>query len=117
MSHLFVYGTLKRGYLRAPALAGQRFVEVARTAERYRMFDCGEYPGLVERDGGLSIVGELYEVDAECLKRLDVIEEVDHGLYRRAAVELLAPHADVVAETYLYCRGTAGMRDCGTNWP
>jgi gamma-glutamylcyclotransferase (GGCT)/AIG2-like uncharacterized protein YtfP len=117
MPLLFVYGTLKRGYSRAPALAGQRFVGTARTVAGYRLYNCGEYPGLVERAGGLSIVGELYEVDAECLARLDIVEDVEHGLYRREPVELMPPYADVHAETYLYCRDTAGLRDCGTIWP
>ncbi len=116
MSKLFVYGTLKRGYSRAGALQGEVFLGTAKTQARYRMVNCGSYPGLVEAAEGLSIEGELWEVRAECFGRLDEIEGVGIGLYRRAKVFLQTPHEREAVETYLYRPSIEGMPDCGTRW-
>lgn len=114
---LFVYGTLKRGYQRAPALEHQRFVGVATTRPEYRIFDCGGYPGLVETDDGQMIEGELWEVDGTCLERLDEMEGVSYRLYARRPIRLEKPHDGTPAESYFYLRSTAGLADCGTSWP
>ena len=80
---LFIYGTLKRGQSRAGALNRQRFLGNAQTAPKYRMFDCGEYPGLVEAEDGVSIAGELWEVDQACLDVLDELEGTNLDLFQR----------------------------------
>jgi len=117
---LFVYGTLKRGYCRAHALAGQRFLGTARTTSKYRLYDCGDYPGLVRAaDGkrGRSIVGELWNIDESCLPVLDEMEGVSAGLYERAAVHLQPPHDGEYVVSYFYRRSVQGLRDCGSHWP
>jgi gamma-glutamylcyclotransferase (GGCT)/AIG2-like uncharacterized protein YtfP len=116
MAKLFVYGTLKRGYSRSTALQGEAFLGTVKTQALYRMYNCGNYPGLVESPDGLSIEGELWEVSSECLKRLDEIEGVGIKLYQRKKVFLKAPHDRELVETYLYLRSTQGMPDCGTRW-
>ena len=116
MAKLFVYGTLKRGYSRSAALQGEEFLGTTKTEARYRMYNLGNFPGLVESPDGLSIEGELWEVSAECLKRLDEIEGVGIQLYKRAKVHLKAPHDREEVETYLYLRSTQGMPDCGVKW-
>ena len=113
---LFVYGTLKRGYSRSGALRGQTFLGEAVTAPRYRMFDCGSYPGLVECEGGVAVAGEVWEVDAACLAALDEIEGVHLRLYRRGAVLLGPPYSGMACDAYFYARGTTGLHDCGTRW-
>jgi len=117
-TRLFVYGTLKRGYSRAAAMATQRFLGEARTTPAYRMYDCGSYPGLAESpEDGLEIEGEVWEVDAICLTELDEVEGVAFNLYRRGRVDLQAPFADTPVQTYFYQRSTNGLRDCGQRWP
>lgn len=116
MTKLFVYGTLKRGFSRAAALQGETFLGTARTQARYRMFNCGYYPGLVEAPDGLFIEGELWEVSHDCLKRLDEIEGVKIGLYQRVKVCLKSPHDRDEVETYLYRRSIEGLPDCGVRW-
>jgi len=115
---LFIYGTLKRGDVRAPLLAGQRYLGEAATAPRYRLFNTGDYPALVEAKplglAGVSVAGELWEVDDACLDRLDIEEGVDEGLYARRAIELSTGGAE--AQTYVYLRPVAGMADCGDRW-
>ncbi|QDU38266.1 Gamma-glutamylcyclotransferase family protein YtfP [Maioricimonas rarisocia] len=113
---VFVYGTLMRGDCRHRVLAGQAFLGEARTVSRYRMFDIGSYPGLVESDDGLRIEGEVYRVDKDCLRMLDQVEGVDHGLYARRRIHLEAPFATQPVEGYLYLRSTQGLKDCGKRW-
>lgn len=117
-AHLFVYGTLKRGDVRAYLLDGQAYVGEAATAPRYRLFNTGDYPALVEAGaiglGGVSVTGELWAVDEACLARLDEEEGVDEGLYARRGLELVDGRVGV--QTYLYLLPIDGMADCGTSW-
>jgi gamma-glutamylaminecyclotransferase len=114
--HLFVYGTLKRGELRNAFLARQTFLATACTRPLYRLFDLGEYPGLIESTPGLSIEGELWQVDEACLLRLDRLEGCDVGLYRRELVQLASPHEELSAVTYFYQKSIDGLPDCGARW-
>lgn len=119
-SHLlFVYGTLKRGDVRASLLDGQAYLGTAKTTASYRLFNTGDYPALVEADAlgmpGLAIRGELWQVDAARLHRLDEEEGVEEGLYERKPIELIEPAS--VAQGYLYMLSVSGMSDCGDRWP
>ena len=117
---IFVYGTLKRGFCRAHFLAGQSFLSNARTLPKYRMYDCGTYPGLQPAEDGLEILGEVWSVDEACLVLLDQVEEVDTGLYSRAVIELACPLPEPVRDTpveaYYYRPSVAGFPDCGEQW-
>jgi gamma-glutamylaminecyclotransferase len=111
---IFVYGTLKRGGSNQHYLAGQKFIGLARTAPGFRLFDLGQYPGMVafadDRDG---VSGEVWAVEVDCLEHLDLLEGIAEGLYRREPVPLLAPFADRKVEGYLYARAVEGLRDLG----
>lgn len=115
---LFIYGTLKRGDVRAPLLEGQQYLGVAQTTALYRLFNVGTYPALVEAEPiklpGRSIVGELWQVDNECLARLDEEEGVDEGLYERRVIELVECETSV--QSYFYLHTVEGMLDCGACW-
>lgn len=113
---IFVYGTLMRGDCRHRVLVDQQFLGTARTECRYRMFDVGRYPGLVESADGLAIEGEVYRVDHDCLRVLDQVEGVDLGLYQRTRVALQPPFDTMPVEAYLYLRSTRGLKECGTRW-
>lgn len=113
---VFVYGTLKRGHCRAHFLQGQTFLGEARSQSLYRLMNCGEYPGLIDAIDGLSIEGELWDVDARCLVELDREECIDVGLYARRIIQLLPPHEETPAEAYFYLGETRGLADCGTCW-
>lgn len=113
---VFVYGTLKTGECRAHFLEGMEFLGVAQTTPHYRLYDCGEYPALIEDQPGVCVEGELWKVTPDCLSELDAEEGVDLGLYRRASVTLRAPHNSLVVETYLYLRSVEGLVDVGTRW-
>jgi gamma-glutamylcyclotransferase (GGCT)/AIG2-like uncharacterized protein YtfP len=117
MPRIFVYGTLKRGGSNHSCLEGQRFAGEAGTEPSFRLYDLGGYPGMVPApENGLSIEGELWEIDSSCLARLDDLEDTAAGLYSRVAIRLLPPHDSREAETYVYRRSVAGRPDLGTRF-
>ena len=113
MARVFVYGTLKRGGENHRVLAGQRFVGEARTEPVFRLYLLEGYPGMVGQAQGLSIEGELWELDAACHARLDELEGLAEGHYATVPVPLLPPHAGAGAETYLYRRSVEGRTELG----
>ena len=64
---LLVIGSALREVCTDQAALGLRFVEEARTAPRYRLFALDDhYAALVETgEGGISVPGELVEIDDE----------------------------------------------------
>jgi gamma-glutamylcyclotransferase (GGCT)/AIG2-like uncharacterized protein YtfP len=62
---MFLNGTAMSGLEGHPLIAGSRFVGPRRTAPHYRFYAVrDEFPGLVPvSSNGVSIVGELYEMD------------------------------------------------------
>ena len=66
---MFLNGTAMSGQKDHHAIAGARFIGPARTAPRYRFFAVrDEYPGLYPVDeGGVGVVGELYEMTEQVL--------------------------------------------------
>ena len=115
MTKLFIYGTLKQGYRRSHCLEGQTFLGNAQTVTGYRLYDAGSYPAMIHDGQDLAVHGELWEVDAVCLQRLDEIEAVP-TLYQRAVVELVLPQQDSV-QAYLYKQSLDGWVDIGSSWP
>jgi gamma-glutamylcyclotransferase (GGCT)/AIG2-like uncharacterized protein YtfP len=84
---LFVNGTLMRGDVLHQNLDGARFISEARTAPRYRLYSIGDvHPGMINaQTAGVSVSGELYELDLEHLERIIAREPPGLGV---AVVEL-----------------------------
>lgn len=112
MTRIFVYGTLKRGRCNHHWLQGQRFVAEARTKPIYRLYDMGGYPGMVRDDNGVAVEGEIWEVDAGGLARLDVLEDIEGCEYERVMLELERDHV----EGYLFLQDVSGRPDAGPCW-
>ena len=94
MTHrLFVYGTLKKGFPNH-----NNYMESAKrlgkyqTIEKYPLVLCGAryVPCMIDRPGkGHHVEGELYEVDDECLNRIDALERIqDPEGYRRTVIRI-----------------------------
>ena len=114
---VFVYGTLKRACANHHFLSGQKFIGEARTAPGFRLYALGGFPGMVAKpDDREGVAGEVWSVDADALVRLDALEGLAEGMYRREPVPLLPPFADRVIEGYVYARSIEGRREVGSEW-
>lgn len=115
---LFVYGSLKRGYALHDCLAAQEFLGEAVTRPRYRLFDCGDFPGMVPAErNGQTICGEVYSLSAEVRSVLDEVEGVSEGLYTFGPVALAPPFDTESVFAYFYALPTDKLPSCGTSWP
>ncbi|HEY1051863.1 MAG TPA: gamma-glutamylcyclotransferase family protein [Prosthecobacter sp.] len=116
---LFIYGTLKRGGVNHHYMQGQRFLGEAASAPLYRLHDLGGYPGMVTagpHQQGLSIRGEVWEVDAPALAQLDILEDLEGGEYTRETVPLLPPWDEAPVQGYRYLWPVSHARDAGDCW-
>lgn len=116
MPFVFVYGTLKRGGSRHGVVRGSHFCGPAVTFPGFRLYDLGEYPGLIESPSGGAIEGELFKVTEETLLRMDAVEGVDLGLYERHSIPLQAPFIDVPAIAYFYRGDVSKKREVPRRW-
>ena len=116
---VFVYGTLKRGYLNNHWLGDSQFVSEATTKPLYSMYHNGSYPCLVnDKENGKPITGELFEVsDPAILEDLDRLEGVRVGLYKREQIQLFSPEEMKEALGYIYLRSVDKLENCGVQWP
>ena len=120
---LFIYGTIKRGQCRADVMRGQKFLGSVKLVPMYKMFNLGQFPALVKvpgLDNGPMIEGELWEVDEDCIRRLDMIEGAP-SFYRRQEVQVagnLAGQEDesLYVESYLYQGDISDLEDVGVSW-
>jgi len=92
MALLFVYGSLKQGFPNQHVNTGRRVAGQYRTQERYGMYllGPGEVPCLVAPSGaGHKVIGELYEVDDDDLRRMDRLERIGEPQgYERTEVDV-----------------------------
>ncbi|EGA64697.1 gamma-glutamylcyclotransferase [Vibrio brasiliensis] len=85
MQHLvFVYGTLRHGERNHHLLANSQCLGNFTTPPVYSLYDLGAYPAVTE--GHSAIFGEVYLIDDQTLKQLDIIEDVP-VTYRREQIE------------------------------
>lgn len=114
---LFVYGTLKRGCSNHRHLADQTYIGPARTPPGFRLYDLGGYPAIVAKpDDAEGVLGEVWSVDDNALRRLDEFEGVHEGLYRRAPIALLPPFADRRVEAYFSATPVINRPEMGAEW-
>lgn len=108
MQLVFVYGTLKTGFVNNSVLEGM-FVSVARTLPYYRMYDYGSFPVLKKDKFGVEIEGELWLV-----RNLEALDAFEGELYCRELILLDKP--SVFAYAYLFSNSVDGLMDCGISW-
>lgn len=64
--------------------AGAKFIGQAKVSGR--LYDLGEYPGLLVDESSSSVIGEVYEIDDEILEKLDEIEATSDYLRKQVEV-------------------------------
>ena len=108
-SGLFTYGTLMRGESRWPVLAEAISGEVTDATCPGCLLDLGEYPALIDRQGGERIHGEFVPLSSpeSWVTTVDAIEGFEgYGSpgspYRRVVREIEGPRGRWHAWTYLY---------------
>ena len=111
VAHVFLYGTLMRGYAPHVALGlGEALAFVAEATIRGRIYALADYPGLKLEDGEAG--GELFRiVDARVLARMDAYEgyapnAIGSSEYARRRVPV--PGHGLDAWVYEYLPPTAG---------
>ena len=113
MHHVFVFGTLKRGFpLHDEGLRGARYLGVYRTVVPYPMVVAGQWyaPMMFAEPGeGSRVKGEVYEVDDERLGVLDALESISKPGNDRITtkVEPLVGGTALRAFIYIKARGLA----------
>jgi gamma-glutamylcyclotransferase (GGCT)/AIG2-like uncharacterized protein YtfP len=95
---VFVYGTLRRGSARAMSIRFPDSKFIADATVSGSLYDLGAYPGLLLSESNSLVIGEVYEVDDELLKRLDDFEASSH--YWRKQVEVSLGTRRKVCWTY-----------------
>jgi gamma-glutamylcyclotransferase (GGCT)/AIG2-like uncharacterized protein YtfP len=115
MDFLFVYDSMKSGFCDNERLSAQGFfVSKATTRPSFRLFGCGTFAALIKEENGVAIEGELWNIKKKAFKAIDEFEGVGVGLYKREVILLENPL--VLAHTYLFCRATKNLPDCGSIW-
>ncbi len=72
---IFVYGTLREGQGNWGAILSPLKGEDAKTNKKYKMHSYGGFPAVYKtKDGGVRITGELFEIDAPTLEKVDRLE-------------------------------------------
>ena len=87
---IFVYGTLRKGMGNHHLLEGSGFLGMGETVVRYGMYVLPGGIPYVKRRSGMKavIVGEVYEVDEDTLRRIDRLEG-HPDFYRRRLVPVM----------------------------
>ena len=98
---LFVYGTLKRGFGNHYYLKDAIFLGRGRTKERYAMYELS-IPYVVKDERVSHIVGEVYEVGRDTLKRIDMLEGHPFAYKRERVVVVLEDGTEVSAWLYFW---------------
>ncbi|HTV19955.1 MAG TPA: gamma-glutamylcyclotransferase family protein [Polyangiaceae bacterium] len=83
---LFVYGTLLKGEPQHALLGESRLIAEATTLPAFSLVDLGRIAALV-RGGSTAVVGELYAIDLQVRRTLDVERQVPI-LFNREKVQL-----------------------------
>lgn len=90
---VFVFGTLKQGFPNFHENLGKRVPGDFTTCERYPLYLVGERhsPWMMDAPGtGHPVTGQVFEVDAPALQKMDLLERVrEPDGYRRSAIEVI----------------------------
>ena len=100
--HVFVYGTLKRGFRNHHVIGNEEFVESATTSEAYPLVVSG-LPYLFNNPGqGHRVKGELYHIESsDSMSRLDSLEGHPR-FYRRELIDVVVEGGSKPVKAWAY---------------
>lgn len=110
--HVFVYGTLKRGFPNSHLLKDAEMAGHFETEEKYPLVVGGEFysPYLLNIEGkGHNVRGEVYRVDDDMLEKLDELERVGVNYTRKAVNVRNSRGEKVEVLAYLKCNYTRDL--------
>ena len=120
MLHVFVYGTLKRGFPFHPlGMADCEFLGEAQTLDPYPMVIAGSFfgPMMLDRPGhGLPVRGELYRVAPGQLPRLDELEDVGKPGSFRSKLRIRSADGRETQEAIGYMKARNWLRPVHTGY-
>jgi len=101
MNYLFVYGTLKKGCQFNSLLSTSKFLGKAKTIKKYALYFF-KYPYILKNKRISFILGEVYSVSKNILKKIDIFEDIEDKVYYRELikVELLENKQIITAWCY-----------------
>lgn len=94
---IFVYGTLMKGQRNNHLLKDSVYLGDG-VLNDYMLYEVATFPGAVKRVGS-KVYGELYEVDDDVKKIIDILEDVDN-LYRYVLEDVVTDDGIVRAGLY-----------------
>lgn len=101
---VFVYGSLKKGFINNSRLKNAEFIGSAKTVEKYEMYRSshGNWPYLIKDHGlGSLIKGEVYSLSDNLLKVIDEFEG-HPDYYKRELVKVKLTESEEVIEAFIY---------------
>lgn len=119
VARVFVFGTLKEGFPNFATNSGTRVPGTFVTLDRYPLYLVGERhtPWMLDTPGqGEYVIGQVFDVDAEALERMDVLEQVgEPDGYDRMQINVRSESAQIDTELPVHAyfkhpRNLAGAR-------
>ncbi len=107
MAHLFVYGTLKRGFHNHKRLSAARFVASLQTIAGYQLYSYNGSPIMIFSGGESRVSGELYEVSRSVLEKIDKLE--GHPIMYRRETSIVGEDSRE-AQAYIWQGDLMGAR-------
>ncbi len=100
MYHVFVYGSLKKGFGNHHLLNDSEFLGEAETCDsRFEMVSLGGFPGVYD-EGNDKIKGEIYLINQNTLTKLDRLES-EGTFYSRKTFLFKFPNGNII-EAFIY---------------
>lgn len=111
--HLFVYGSLRKGFHSdAYGYISRYFTFVGPAKVKGKLFDMGSYPAAIPANEESYIIGELYKIKDEsefswAIGQLDdyegvTVEQGETQLYRRELAEAISGDQKIIAWLYWF---------------
>lgn len=96
--YLFVYGTLMNGRSNHRFLAESKYIGKA-VLKGYGMYGVSSFPGIIKKSGSI-VIGEVYEIDRDTLKKVDMLEG-EGVLYTREVADVCIEDQEL-AKAFIY---------------